>query len=107
MIKTRRTDIDTLRGISVISVVIFHINNSLFPNGYLGVDLFFVISGYVIAKSIISNLKNGNFSFYKFYLKRIRRILPALLIVLSTSLIIAVIILLTADLKRFTESLIA
>ena len=107
MTKTRRTDIDTLRGISVISVIIFHINNSLFPNGYLGVDLFFVISGYVIAKSIISSLKNGTFSFHKFYLKRIRRILPALLIVLSVSLILAAIILLTADLKRFTESLIA
>jgi len=107
MIKTRRTDIDTLRGISVISVIIFHINNSFFPYGYLGVDLFFVISGYVISKSIASSFKNRNFSFYKFYLKRIRRILPALLFVLLISLILATIILLTADLKRFSESLIA
>ena len=107
MIKTRRTDIDTLRGISVISVIIFHINNSFFPYGYLGVDLFFVISGYVISKSIASSFKNRNFSFYKFYLKRIKRILPALLLVLLISLISAAIILLSADLKRFSESLIA
>ena len=53
MHKVRRTDIDTLRGISVISVVIYHFDNIIFPNGYLGVDLFFVISDFVITKSIL------------------------------------------------------
>ena len=107
MIKNRRFDIDTLRGISVISVIIFHIDSLIFPNGYLGVDLFFVISGYVITKSILKSLKNKTFSFSRFYLKRARRILPALLFVLLISLIVAIIILLTADLKRFSESLIS
>ncbi|MDC0619152.1 acyltransferase [Pelagibacteraceae bacterium] len=107
MIKNRRFDIDTLRGISVISVIIFHIDSLIFPNGYLGVDLFFVISGYVITKSILKSLKNKTFSFFRFYLKRARRILPALLFVLLISLIVAIIILLTADLKRFSESLIS
>ena len=107
MIKNRRSDIDTLRGISVISVIIFHIDSLIFPNGYLGVDLFFVISGYVITKSILKSLKNKTFSFSRFYLKRARRILPALLFVLLISLIVAIIILLTADLKRFSESLIS
>ena len=107
MIKIRRTDIDTLRAISVISVIIFHLDKILFPNGFLGVDLFFVISGYVITNSISKSLKSKNFSFLNFYLKRARRILPALLLVLLTSLIIATVILLTADLKRFSESLLS
>ena len=107
MIKIRRTDIDTLRAISVISVIIFHLDNLLFPNGFLGVDLFFVISGYVITNSISKSLRSKNFSFLNFYLKRARRILPALLLVLLTSLILASVILLTADLKRFSESLLS
>ena len=107
MIKIRRTDIDTLRAISVISVIIFHLDKILFPNGFLGVDLFFVISGYVITNSISKSLKSKSFSFLNFYLKRARRILPALLLVLLTSLIIATVILLTADLKRFSESLLS
>jgi peptidoglycan/LPS O-acetylase OafA/YrhL len=107
MTRNRRYDIDTLRGISVISVIIFHVNNSIFPNGYLGVDLFFVISGYVITKSILKNLKDKTFTFSNFYLRRAKRILPTLLVVLLFSLIAGAIILLTADLKRFTESLIS
>ncbi len=107
MIKVRRTDIDTLRGVSVLAVVAFHVNNQIFTNGYLGVDLFFVISGYVITNSIIKNLDSGNFSFFKFYLKRAKRILPALLVVLFTTIVFASLILLLPDLKRFTESLIS
>ncbi len=107
MSEARRTDIDTLRGISVISVLIYHIDSAIFPNGYLGVDLFFVISGYVITRSIIKELKNGNFNFFDFYSKRARRILPALLFVLLISLIFAGFFFLTADLKRFVESLIS
>ena len=69
MDKIRRFDIDSLRGISVLSVIIFHVDHLYFPNGYLGVDLFFVISGYVITQSIFRNIKNNKFSFFKFYLK--------------------------------------
>ena len=107
MDKIRRFDIDSLRGISVLSVIIFHVDHLYFPNGYLGVDLFFVISGYVITQSIFRNIKNNKFSFFKFYLKRAKRILPTLLVVMWASLIFAFFLFLTADLKKFSESLVA
>ena len=85
----RRTDIDVLRAISVFSVIVFHLDKTFFPLGYLGVDIFFVISGYLITKIIVKELKNKRFSFIKFYLRRVRRILPAFLIVLFTTLVVA------------------
>ena len=106
MNKTRRVDIDSLRGLSVISVIIFHLDHSYFPNGYLGVDLFFVISGYVITKSIIKKYYEGNLKFTEFYLKRIRRIFPVLLVVLISSLLVGIFLLLISDLKNFSESLL-
>ena len=107
MNKIRRTDIDSIRGFLVISVIIFHLDQTLFPKGYLAVDLFFVISGYLITKSVIKSYYKNNFNFFEYYIKRIRRILPVLLIVLLTSLLVAIIILLTSDLKKFSESLIS
>ena len=106
MNKTRRVDIDSLRGLSVIAVIIFHLDHAYFPNGYLGVDLFFVISGYVITKSIIKKYYEGNFKFTDFYIKRIRRILPVLLVVLISSFLVGVYLLLLSDLKKFSESLL-
>ena len=79
----------------------------VFLNGYLGVDIFFVISGFVITKSIIKNIRNNKFSFLEFYFKRIKRILPVFLVVLLTTIIFASFIFLIADLKRFLESLIS
>ncbi len=105
--KSRRSDIDTLRAVSVLSVIVFHIDNLIFPKGYLGVDIFFVISGYVITISIVNNFKKDSFSFSKFYLKRARRILPNLLFIILITTILASVILLTADLKRFSESLVS
>ena len=62
----RRTDIDTLRAIAVTAVIIFHLDPHFFPNGYLGVDLFFVISGYLITKIIFNEIeKTRKFSFIK------------------------------------------
>ena len=107
MNKSRRVDIDFLRGIAVISVIIFHLDPGFFPRGYLGVDLFFVISGYLITKSILKSYQSNSFKFSEFYLRRIKRILPVLLVVLFISSFFALIILLTSDLKRFTESLIS
>jgi peptidoglycan/LPS O-acetylase OafA/YrhL len=77
-----RPDIDGLRAIAVISVVFFHGFPSWVKGGYTGVDIFFVISGYLISSTIYSGLQNNNFSFYAFYSSRIRRIMPALLLVL-------------------------
>ena len=102
----RRIDIDSLRAVSVISVIIFHLDQSFFPNGYLGVDIFFVISGYVITRSILKKYKEKKFKFLNFYFNRIKRIFPVLLVVLLTTFLLALFVLLTADLKRFLESLI-
>ena len=107
MNSSRRVDIDSLRAISVISVIIFHLDKTLFPNGYLGVDLFFVISGYLITQSILKDYKFKKFSFLNFYLRRVRRILPALLFVLSIASIFGIFILLNGDLQRFSESLLS
>ena len=87
---TYRLDIDGLRAISVISVIINHFNKDLMPSGYLGVDIFYVISGYVISLSLINRSHDGFINFLLwFYERRIKRILPALVIcVLITSILI-------------------
>jgi peptidoglycan/LPS O-acetylase OafA/YrhL len=77
-----RPDIDGLRAIAVLSVVIFHAFPKLIPGGFVGVDIFFVISGYLISTIIFENLDREIFSFRDFYSRRIRRIFPALLFVL-------------------------
>ena len=81
---TYRPDIDGLRAIAVLSVVIFHAFPRYFAGGYIGVDIFFVISGYLISSIIIKDLRRNTFSIFDFYGRRIRRIFPALLLVLIT-----------------------
>ena len=71
-----RPDIDGLRAIAVLSVVIFHAFPSLLPGGFIGVDVFFVISGYLISTIIFKNLKNDSFNFLEFYARRIKRFFP-------------------------------
>lgn len=80
-----RADIDGLRAIAVLSVVVFHAFPGALPGGFIGVDVFFVISGFLISTIIFSNLERGSFSFRQFYERRIRRIFPALLLVLFAS----------------------
>jgi len=77
-----RRDIDGMRAIAVLAVVVFHAFPHLLPGGYVGVDVFFVISGYLISGVICRQLARNRFSFVDFYARRIRRILPALLVVL-------------------------
>ena len=79
-----RADIDGLRAISVISVIGFHAFPDNIKAGFIGVDIFFVISGYLISKIIIEQIEFNSFSFFDFYKRRIRRIFPALILVLST-----------------------
>ena len=79
-IQNKRLDFEFLRGLAVILVFFFHFNKEIFPYFFVGVDLFFLISGYVITKSILSKT---NFNLFEFYLKRIKRIYPALLLILS------------------------
>ena len=77
-----RKDINGLRAIAVVSVVLFHFGVTGFSGGFVGVDIFFVISGYLISRNILSDLNGGNFSFLNFYSKRFKRILPALILLM-------------------------
>ncbi len=73
-----RPEIDGLRAIAVLPVIFFHAGISLFSGGFVGVDVFFVISGYLITTIILNDLERGKFRIVKFYERRARRILPAL-----------------------------
>ncbi len=77
-----RPDIDGLRAIAILSVVVFHAFPEALPGGFIGVDIFFVISGFLISSIIFGQLEQGRFSFTDFYVHRIRRIFPALILVL-------------------------
>jgi peptidoglycan/LPS O-acetylase OafA/YrhL len=91
-----RPDIDGLRAVAILAVVIFHAFPAVLSGGFIGVDVFFVLSGFLITTIILHAHHENNFSFASFYGRRIRRIFPALLLVLIFSLI-AAICLLTAD----------
>jgi peptidoglycan/LPS O-acetylase OafA/YrhL len=73
-----KAEIDGLRALSILGVILFHINQDIFSGGFIGVDIFFLISGYLITKIIISDYSKKRFSLLNFYQRRIRRILPAL-----------------------------
>ncbi|QEY27056.1 acyltransferase family protein [Neisseria zalophi] len=77
-----RSDIDTLRAIAVLSVIIFHFNKNWLSGGFLGVDIFFVISGFLITLIMHREMSAGTFTFHKFYTRRIKRILPVFFVVL-------------------------
>ena len=83
-----RPDIDGLRAIAVLSVVLFHAFPKDFKGGFIGVDVFFVLSGYLISRIIFEQLNQGTFNFLDFYARRIKRIFPALLIVLVATYIV-------------------
>jgi peptidoglycan/LPS O-acetylase OafA/YrhL len=102
-----RPDIDGLRAIAVLSVILFHFAPGTISGGYLGVDIFFVLSGYLITRIVHNEILAGNFSLRGFYERRIRRIVPALLVVLVCSSIVAALILLPADLVKFAKALLA
>jgi peptidoglycan/LPS O-acetylase OafA/YrhL len=102
-----RAEIDGLRAIAVLSVVLFHLNESFLPGGFVGVDIFFVISGYLISKHILSDVTSSRFSFKNFYLKRARRILPALYGVISYTVILSVFLLVPEDIKSTARSALA
>jgi peptidoglycan/LPS O-acetylase OafA/YrhL len=93
-----RADIDGLRAIAVLSVVLFHAIR--FKGGFIGVDIFFVISGYLISTIIFGNLNRNSFSFVEFYSRRIKRIFPALLFVLLASYTFGWFVLLSDEYKQ-------
>jgi peptidoglycan/LPS O-acetylase OafA/YrhL len=102
-----RREIDGLRAVAVIPVVFFHAGLSVFSGGFIGVDVFFVISGYLITAILLEELRTGKFSVGRFYERRARRILPALFVVMLVSIPLALMLMLPPQLKDFGQSLVA
>ena len=102
-----RPEIDGLRAIAVLPVILFHAGFSSFAGGFIGVDVFFVISGYLITAIVIDEQERGVFSLWKFYDRRARRILPALIVAIAISAPIAFLLMLPDQLKDFGQSIIA
>jgi peptidoglycan/LPS O-acetylase OafA/YrhL len=99
-----RPDIDGMRALAVLSVILFHISKELLPGGFVGVDIFFVISGYLISAHIFQSHRQGTFSFIDFYYRRIRRIAPAMTVVVAVTLAVAEWVLLPDDARAAAKS---
>lgn len=102
-----RQEIDGLRAVAVVPVMLFHSQVAGFAGGFVGVDVFFVISGFLITTILMSDLKNGHFSLLRFYERRARRLLPALILLLLLCLPFAWWWMLPDDLENFGQSVVA
>lgn len=102
-----RREIDGLRAVAVMPVILFHAGFGTFSGGYVGVDVFFVISGYLITTILLTDLERGQFSIIRFYERRARRILPTLFIVILACLPFAYMWMLPSQLADFSRSIIA
>lgn len=102
-----RPDIDGLRAIAVLSVVVYHAFPTWVKGGFVGVDIFFVISGFLISTIIFENLSRGSFSFFEFYSRRVKRIYPVLLVVLSACFVFGWFALLADEFKMLGKHLAA
>jgi len=99
-----RPDIDGLRAVAVLSILFYHMGVERFSGGYVGVDIFFVISGYLITSIIVRELTAGEFSIARFYERRVRRILPALTVVVVATLLVGLVLLSPAQLEDLGRS---
>jgi len=106
-VSSYRPDVDGLRALAVGSVIVFHLAPALLPGGFLGVDIFFVISGYLISGMILQGIRAGTFTISDFYLRRARRILPALLTMLLVVSLVALLVLMPDELEGFAKSVTA
>ena len=102
-----RNDINGLRALAVVPVLFFHAHHPWVQGGFLGVDVFFVISGYLITNLIYSKVSTGNFSFSDFYERRARRILPAYFFVLAATTLGSIFFMVPYDIKNYGQSLVA
>ena len=102
-----RSEIDGLRALAILPVILFHADFIAFSGGYVGVDIFFVISGFLITSIIIDDIKNNSFSVLRFYERRARRILPALFFVMAICIPFGWMWMQPGQLIDFSESLIA
>lgn len=104
--KNYRPDIDGLRAISVISVIFYHFKIPFFEGGFVGVDIFFVISGYLITQNIISLIDNNEFNFSTFYFRRVRRLIPSLLTVILATFMVSLFVLSPEDMSSLSGSVV-
>ena len=102
-----RPDIDGLRALAVLSVLVYHFEFDALPGGFVGVDVFFVISGYLITRLIAKECERGRFDFKRFYIRRFFRLAPALIAVLFTTFLVSAVILTPDHLQRFSGALLA
>lgn len=102
-----RKDIDGLRAIAVLSVILFHAGVSFIGGGFVGVDVFFVISGFLITSILIQEKESGTYSLTNFYERRIRRIFPALFLIIAVTIALSWLYFLPKDMYEFAQSLIA
>jgi peptidoglycan/LPS O-acetylase OafA/YrhL len=102
-----RAEIDGLRALAVLPVILFHAGFELFSGGFVGVDVFFVISGYLITTILIEDIENKRFSILNFYERRARRILPALFLVMLVFIPFAWNWMIPSQMKDFSQSLLA
>ena len=99
-----RNDIQGLRSIAVLSVIIFHLNKYWLPGGFIGVDMFFVISGFLITGIILTRKRQNEFSLISFYTSRIKRIVPAYLVLIIIVALCAAILFIPNDFDAFRAS---
>jgi peptidoglycan/LPS O-acetylase OafA/YrhL len=104
---TYRKDIDGLRALAILLVICYHTFPNIFNGGFVGVDIFFVISGFLITRIILENLERNSFSFIEFYSRRIRRLFPALFLILLTCLVFGWFALYASEYKRLSEHVAA
>lgn len=102
-----RADIDGLRAVAILAVVLFHVDKDMLPGGYVGVDVFFVISGFLITSIILKDLNAGSFSFAHFWERRVRRILPALIAIIASCLVLGWFYLLPLDYENLGKQAFA
>jgi peptidoglycan/LPS O-acetylase OafA/YrhL len=107
MHKTYRPDIDGLRAVAILSVVMFHASPNSMPGGFIGVDIFFVISGYLISKVLFEAFSQESFSLTDFYIRRIRRIFPALITVLMFVYVAGWVVLLADEYRQLGKHIAA
>jgi peptidoglycan/LPS O-acetylase OafA/YrhL len=99
-----RADIDGLRAISIIGVIVYHLDKSILPGGFAGVDVFFVVSGYLITKILLEDYINGKFNIINFWVRRSLRLLPAMYLMLVVTSIISFLIYRPAELVIFSKA---
>ena len=101
-----RPEVDGLRALAVLAVVFFHVDLPWFRGGFVGVDVFFVISGYLITRLILGELEAGRFSFARFYGRRARRLFPAMFATLAATFVASVFVLSPTHLEELALSLV-